>query len=119
MRKWLRKSASEICSHIFLRKKGAEVIHDEIGTSFVKFVCLACFVVLVSASEYLAHDYDVQIHPIHGYGGHHGYDEHEGFATSIRYDKRYHHKIPDYGHHDDAIYQYVSEGHQELDDAIY
>ncbi|GFY58991.1 hypothetical protein TNIN_323171 [Trichonephila inaurata madagascariensis] len=77
------------------------------------FVCLACFVMLASASEYLVHDYDVQIHPIHGY------DEHDGFATSIRYDKRYHHKIPDYGHHDDAIYQYVSDGHHELDDAIY
>ncbi|GFU21760.1 hypothetical protein NPIL_309711 [Nephila pilipes] len=85
-------------------------------------VFLACLVMLASASEYLAHDYDVQIHPIHGhhgYGDHHGYDEHHGFATSIRYDKRYHHKIPDYGHHDDAIYQYVSDGHHELDDIAY
>ncbi|GBO20226.1 hypothetical protein AVEN_4591-1, partial [Araneus ventricosus] len=55
-------------------------------------VCLACLVVLATATEYIVHDYDVQIHPTHGHD-HHGYEDH-GFATSIRYDKRYHHKIP-------------------------
>ncbi|GIX88206.1 hypothetical protein CDAR_269361 [Caerostris darwini] len=79
-------------------------------------LCLACLVVSASSSEYIVHDYDVQIHPTHGHHGYgHGYEDH-GFATSIRYDKRYHHKIPDYSHHDDIVYQYVSDGHHSLDD---
>ncbi|KFM75677.1 hypothetical protein X975_19323, partial [Stegodyphus mimosarum] len=76
--------------------------------NLVLLVVISCCLATVLAKEYLEHDYDIQIHPTHGHS-HHGYGDH-GFATSVRYDRRYHHKIPEVIHSNDVIYQYVSDG---------